>query len=211
MGVVERKEREKELRRKTIIDAAERIFFSKGFEHATMNDIAQESELSKGTLYLYFSSKNELCMSIIVRSLDTIFAFFLEIGKIPLPGLEKLMKIAEGFLQFTKEHPKYYQSLLTFRNHSIDCSETGEIYKSSLQKNFQINNLLMNIIEEGISDGSISKKTDSLKLAQAIWGNLTGFLPGYILSSKGMRTNEDPSSESVLTYIFALIEKAIKT
>lgn len=72
MGVSERKEREKEQRRLDIIDAAERIFFSKGFDNASMQDIADESELSKGTLYLYFSSKNELCMAIIVRSLQTI-------------------------------------------------------------------------------------------------------------------------------------------
>ena len=43
MGIVERKEREKEQRRSEIIDAAERIFFSKGFETATMEDVANEA------------------------------------------------------------------------------------------------------------------------------------------------------------------------
>ena len=76
MGVVERKEREKELRSESIIDAAERIFFSKGFEHATMNDVAEEAELSKGALYLYFHSKNELCMAILQRSLHILREIF---------------------------------------------------------------------------------------------------------------------------------------
>ncbi len=207
MGVAERKEREKEFRRKCIIDAAESVFFSKGFEHATMNDVAKESELSKGTLYLYFSSKNELCMAIIIRSLDTIFSFFLEIAASSKSGLEKLKNIADGFLQFTQEHPKYYQSLLTFRNHSIDCSETGEIYQTCINKNLQINDLLVKIINSGINDGSISEKTDSTKLSQALWGNLTGFLPGCILSSNGNNTS---APATILNYIFELIEKAIK-
>ena len=67
MGVVERKEREKELRSESIIDAAERIFFNKGFEHATMNDVAEEAELSKGALYLYFHAKFIFTMEIKVK------------------------------------------------------------------------------------------------------------------------------------------------
>ena len=40
MGIAERKEREKEQRRNNIIDAAESVFFSKGIENATMDEIA---------------------------------------------------------------------------------------------------------------------------------------------------------------------------
>ena len=56
MGIAERKEREKLQRRNDIIDAAERLFFQHGFETPTMDDVAREAELSKGTLYLYFKS-----------------------------------------------------------------------------------------------------------------------------------------------------------
>ena len=61
MGIAERKEREKLQRRKDIIDAAEKVFFYRGFESATMDEIAEKVELSKGTLYLYFKSKEEAC------------------------------------------------------------------------------------------------------------------------------------------------------
>lgn len=56
MGTTERKKREKERRRNTIIDAAEKVIFSKGLDQSTMTEIAQEAELSKGTLYLYFKN-----------------------------------------------------------------------------------------------------------------------------------------------------------
>ena len=51
MGIQERKEREKERRRQQIMVAAKRVFSNKGFNKATMEDIAQEAELSPGTLY----------------------------------------------------------------------------------------------------------------------------------------------------------------
>ena len=72
MGIAERKEREKEQRRNDIIDAAERIFFKNGAENSTMDDVAREAELSKGTLYLYFRSKEDLQFAISVRGSDIL-------------------------------------------------------------------------------------------------------------------------------------------
>ena len=45
MGVIERREREREQRRNDIIDAAEKVFFSKGRDKTSMDDIAREAEL----------------------------------------------------------------------------------------------------------------------------------------------------------------------
>ena len=69
MGIKERKERERERRRQQIIVAAKRVFSEKGFNRATMEDIAQEAELSAGTLYLYFKNKDELYASMSLRIL----------------------------------------------------------------------------------------------------------------------------------------------
>ena len=60
MSIQERKEREKERRRRQILVAAKKIFSKKGFSRATMEDIAEEAELSPGTLYTYFKNKKVL-------------------------------------------------------------------------------------------------------------------------------------------------------
>jgi len=70
MGIQERKEREKERRRQQIIVAAKRVFSIKGLSKTTMEDIAKESELSPGTLYLYFKNKEELYASLSLRILQ---------------------------------------------------------------------------------------------------------------------------------------------
>ncbi|NIR14250.1 MAG: helix-turn-helix transcriptional regulator [Desulfobacterales bacterium] len=58
MGIEERKEREKQMRRRQIIDAAEKVFAEKGFSGATIENIAEQAELSPATLYLYFKNKD---------------------------------------------------------------------------------------------------------------------------------------------------------
>ncbi len=76
MGISQRKEREKEQRRKDIIDAAEKVFFKKGLNNSTMDEVAKEAELSKGTLYLYFKSKEEIHFEIRTRALNILSKMF---------------------------------------------------------------------------------------------------------------------------------------
>jgi AcrR family transcriptional regulator len=73
MGIPERKEREKARRKQQIIVAAKRVFTHKGFDKATMEDIANEAELSSGTIYIYFKNKNELYANMTLRVLQFLF------------------------------------------------------------------------------------------------------------------------------------------
>lgn len=208
MGVVERKEREKEMRSECIIDAAERVFFNKGFEHATMNDVAEEAELSKGALYLYFHSKNELCMAILHRSLKSLNKRFKKLkSDNTLTGLEKIFSLAEIFISFSKEHPGHYNSLLSYREHRENCPASGKIFKSAINENININNIIKEIIISGQNDGTINLEVDAKKTSLAIWGNFTGIMPSSILSEKV--TNFTP--EEIIRYHFKLIVNAIST
>lgn len=73
MGIQERKQRERERRRRQIMNAARKVFSSKGFTKTTMEDIAREAELSPGTLYLYFKNKDELYASLSVEVLEHLY------------------------------------------------------------------------------------------------------------------------------------------
>ena len=83
MGIKERKEREKESRRQQIMVAAKKIFTEKGFNRATMDDIANEAELSPGTLYLYFKNKEELYASLSLRILQYLQQKIEHVNDIP--------------------------------------------------------------------------------------------------------------------------------
>ncbi|MDP8269417.1 MAG: TetR/AcrR family transcriptional regulator [Candidatus Tenebribacter davisii] len=208
MGVAERKEREKELRSESIIDAAERIFFSKGFEHATMNDVAEKAELSKGALYLYFHSKNELCMAILQRSLIILKKrMILLLDDNNLSGIEKFARLARLFIAFAKEHPNHYNSLLSYREHRGNCPATGRVIKSTIEENKKINGIISDIIRMGKSDKTVNKDIDADKLSLALWGNFTGIMPSSILSEKVI-PNFDP--EDIIKYHFELLINAIK-
>ena len=80
MGIKERKERERAARKQAILQAAIKVFSRKGYDRTNMEEIAEEAELSKGIIYYYFASKEELFKELVLgetiayyqRALETI-------------------------------------------------------------------------------------------------------------------------------------------
>lgn len=73
MGTQERRLREKEERFTAIRRAAMAIFAAKGLQEATMDEIAQLAQLSKGTIYYYYSSKESLIEDLVKSNLPLFF------------------------------------------------------------------------------------------------------------------------------------------
>lgn len=62
------------VKREQIIDGAKRVFMAGGFDAASMNDITREAGVSKGTIYVYFDSKDDLFIAMIERERARIVA-----------------------------------------------------------------------------------------------------------------------------------------
>ncbi|MBK7606925.1 MAG: helix-turn-helix transcriptional regulator [Saprospiraceae bacterium] len=60
----------RDLKEVIILNAAEKIFEEVGFVNAKMDDIAREASMSKGSIYFYFQSKENLYMAITYRGMQ---------------------------------------------------------------------------------------------------------------------------------------------
>ncbi len=65
-----RRERERLVHRQEILDAALAVFADKGFFNATLDEIALRAEFSKGAIYLYFPSKEDILVQIVDAAMD---------------------------------------------------------------------------------------------------------------------------------------------
>jgi len=155
---LERKEKEKEQRRNTIIDAAQALFFAKPYDEITMEAIAEKVRLAKGTVYLYFNSKEEVYSAVALRGsriLNRMLKGHVEGKK---NGLEKAFATGEAYYQFSKEHQDYFRVFAEAENLDL-CSD----YKTS-QELFTISNetleIVVNSVIEGERDGSIRPDLD---------------------------------------------------
>jgi len=73
MAIKDRKKREREERKRQIMEAALQVFSRKGYEKTSMDEIAEKAELSKGVLYYYFHNKEDLFYEIIVRESEKFY------------------------------------------------------------------------------------------------------------------------------------------
>ena len=110
MSAVKRRELEKERRRTDILNTAEQLFFSKGFENVSLNDIAKELQLGRSTLYLYFENKEELFFAIVLRGALILHKLIKKEVKDLDTAIEKLAAFRKAYYVFASEYPDHLKS-----------------------------------------------------------------------------------------------------
>lgn len=176
MGIPERRKREKEQRKNDIIDAAEEIFFSKGFDQSTMDDVAQKAELSKGTLYLYFKSKEDLYLGITQRGLQILEGMFFKAAGNQHKGIDQIYAIGLAYCEFAKKHTNYFLSMMRFHSDILGKIVEDSLLESHHLAGEKVLEICANALRRGIEDGSIRSDINPLKTAIILWGQTTGTL-----------------------------------
>lgn len=153
MSNVSRREREREQRRNDITVAAEKLFFSKGYDDVSMKDIAKEAELSKATLYLYFDNKEALFFSIVLRGtiiLNDIIKQ--EISKFE-KGIEKIGAFLNAYCEFAKNYPDYLKIYNYFQSGRFDLENilTNEYMKKIISQSKGVVNFHFDFSNSDIS------------------------------------------------------------
>ncbi len=116
MGVARRREREKQRRRAEILQAAADVFLEKGISAASMEEIAERAELSKGTLYLYFDSKEDLFVAVGTETFVFLASLFEQATSGADSGIEALAHLGSTYLRFFEDYPGRFR--LVFLNDS---------------------------------------------------------------------------------------------
>src|SRR5512137_2533599 len=87
------KEEEYALKRKEILDAAQRLIYAQGFEQMSVQDILDELNISKGAFYHYFNSKVSLLDGLMDRMMDEAELVLRPIVEAKdLPAIDKLRR-----------------------------------------------------------------------------------------------------------------------
>jgi len=176
MGTIERREREKEQRRAVIVSAAEELFFSRGIANTTMDEIAEKVELSKGAVYLYFKSKEELFAAIVQRGLAILRGRFETVVQSGGNGLERLRAIGSEFYRFHLEYPNYFSAIFYHEFHATFQHKADVLSDEMFKDGEAMMELTAQTIREGIADGSIRANVEPLTTAVILDGFLTGII-----------------------------------
>lgn len=179
MTTTERREREKQQRIDMIMDAALEVFAEKGLKNATMDDVAEKAELSKGTIYLYFKSKEHLFFAIDMRAGLMLKERFAEAARSEKTGKLKVRAIGRAYYQFCFDYPNYFRAMSYVGN--MDPQTFGTIANEMQDKGVQGYKgsslaILAAAIEAGHQDGSIAKDVDPWLFSILLWSTSNGVI-----------------------------------
>lgn len=172
-SLTDRREEEKERRRDEILDAAEFVFSTEGFELATMAQVAKRARVSRALVYVYFKDKTALHLEICVRGLRTLRDMFQKAREAHQTGYQQVRAMGLSYLQFAELHPTYFAAMSKFEAQIQPCSalpEADDQTMNMLMAGRRVHEELVLGLAQGISDGTLrSDLTNLMQISITLW------------------------------------------
>jgi AcrR family transcriptional regulator len=108
MSFADKRKNEREERKEAIIDAAEKLFFSRDYDDVSMESIAKEVGVNKALLYYYFKNKETLFFAIVLRAAKIFNEMMKNNIEGKKTGLDKLTAIGRTYFEFSFKYTDYY-------------------------------------------------------------------------------------------------------
>ena len=176
-GTASRREREKAQRRDDILQAARTVFFERGFHAATVDEIAEAAEVSKGTVYLYFDTKETILAHLLLEGLDMLVTE-LEAAYAAnrrLAARTRLRRMARAYLRFFQQNPEYYRLLMAFDRGQFQATLDAGVYQEVHARSLNGIEWLERAVTQAQTEGLITVESPR-EAAGVLWAGLNGVL-----------------------------------
>jgi len=170
MGTQERRAREREARRRTILDAARGLVRVNGFGGTTTRQIAERCELSEATLFFYFSSKHEIFISLLEEASRFWTQGLDEILDTEDSAEDKLVALWGFFGQVQNEHPEYVH-VSTYLAHPHTTDAVDDSVRAALAKSTGENFKRLADVMAGLDGVDVPRLA-----ADVLWSSFLGLM-----------------------------------
>jgi len=96
----------------TIARVAKAVFAERGYQQATLEEIAQRAGMSKATIYLYFKNKDDLFLHVVEDLVETAITETAQAAEAPGTPLEKLARLVRSKMAFYEREREFFHIYL---------------------------------------------------------------------------------------------------
>jgi AcrR family transcriptional regulator len=172
-----------EIRRNQIVDAATHVFVRQGFQHARMDDIVEECGLSKGTLYWYFKSKEDIINAILRRLFTGELENLESLLQVEGSASERLMQLTHyrvaGLKRMSNLVPIIFEFYAVAVHQQWVQQFIGEYF-------MHFRSLLEHLIQQGIDRGEF-RSVDATKTAISFASLYEGLTLHWMMDPQGVQ------------------------
>jgi AcrR family transcriptional regulator len=161
LDTISRKRRELLERESLILDCAQQMLHEHGYNHLTMDRVAEAVEYSKGTIYNHFFSKEDLVASLCCRCVGNLLDIFQRACEYPGSTRERYLAVGIGYSLYHQLNPMDSSNLQILKNNAIreKVSEQKLDEIESLEQ--QITTITSRIVQEAIDCGDLDSRSQS--------------------------------------------------
>ena len=189
------------IHKESVMDAAEELFESKGYDATTVDEIAYNTGISKATLYAYYRSKEEIWDSLMCRYME----FMLEDARKAADGEgsfeERYYRLCFALVAKFEEHPVIYRG--TLGKISMDMEQ--EIYKKIYDVGEATNEAIADFIRSGIKEGVVRKDIDIYPAVIMMWSSISGIISMASDKEEYLKLRFNMSKEDYLKKAFKML------
>jgi len=186
--------------RSKIIESAVKLFSTRGFNAASVDDICKDAGISKGAFYHHFESKQALFLALLDGWLQTIDTAI---------EASKDLTVPETFMQMTAAFPYIFETagegLPMFLEFWLQASRDKKIWEASIAPYRRYHKYFTTLIKKGVDEGSFVEVDPELT-SRMIVSTAMGLLLQSLLDPKGAKW-EKVARESTNMLVNSLLKK----
>ena len=173
----------------TIAQAAKEVFAERGYQRATLEDIAQRAGMSKATIYLYYRNKDDLFLHAVEELVNTAMAATAQEAITAKPPLEKLYSMVRGKVEFYEREREFFRIYLNEKQ-GLEVAPKDPHKQALRELYLQGVETFASVMQEGIDTG-VLRPMESRRLAFFLQEMISNVLEQRILGHSDTSVEAD--------------------
>jgi TetR/AcrR family transcriptional regulator, fatty acid metabolism regulator protein len=184
-------------KRRTILDAAVRVFARQGFHACRVSDIADEAGVAYGLVYHYFDSKDEVLNTLFLERWDVMLELIRDVDRRDIPPRDKLHEITSFIVDSYRHDPDLMKVIIVEVTRA--ANSFGRTHLAKIRDAYE---LIAEIVEKAQREGAFSSDVTAQFAAMAFYGAIEQVLTGWIFD---VLPHGDKEFEQAKTFVVQTI------
>ena len=147
----------------TIAQVAKAVFAERGYQQATLEEIAQQAGMSKATIYLYYKNKDDLFLQVVEKLVETAITETTQAAEAPGAPLDKLARLVCGKMAFYEHEREFFRIYLN-EKHGLEVAPKDPHKRLLRHMYLQGVDMLASVLQEGM-DAGVLRPMETRRLA----------------------------------------------
>lgn len=195
-----------DVNRTRILDVAKDLFYEKGIQNTSVDEIAKSAKMSKSTMYVYFKSKEEIANCISLEAMHYLYDNIKSIiGKQDFP--DTFQKVCQFLVTFRETYPTSFELIIG----EIDIEEESLKKDPCLREIYEVGEQLNDLLYQLFQDKFPHKEETAIRQETfAMWGSIYGVIELAENKEKYIRKRMHLSKDEFLKQSFLNLYKTLE-